>query len=103
MRRVSSGRLQLLNLRHTEVRCMVIVETSLRMEWRVRQIKTAIFAAGFIGRVHLDAVRRLEGVELAALSNISLDSVQRLGDSFKIPTVTAGEDRDISWGRESVE
>ncbi|MGP8251912.1 MAG: Gfo/Idh/MocA family protein [Terracidiphilus sp.] len=54
-----------------------------------KQIRTAIFGTGFIGRVHLDAVRRLEGVEVAALSDVNLDMVQRLGNSFNIPTVTA--------------
>jgi predicted dehydrogenase len=48
----------------------------------VKQIRAAIFGTGFIGRVHLDAVRRLEGVEVAALSDVNLDMVQRLGSSF---------------------
>jgi len=55
----------------------------------VNHIKTAIFGTGFIGRVHLDAVRRLEGVEVAALSDVNLDTVQRLGDGFTVPMVTA--------------
>ena len=36
----------------------------------MRQIKTAIFGTGFIGRLHIDAVRRLEGVEVTALSDV---------------------------------
>lgn len=55
----------------------------------MKQIKTAIFGVGFIGRVHLDALRRLEGLEVAALSNRNLDISQHLGDSFKIPTITS--------------
>ena len=43
----------------------------------MRQIKTAIFRTGFIGRLHIDAVRRLEGVEVTALSDVVKKAEQR--------------------------
>lgn len=55
----------------------------------MKQIKTAILGTGFIGRVHLDAVRRLEWVELAALADIHVEGAQRLAAGFAIPTATA--------------
>lgn len=35
----------------------------------MKPVKTTIFGTGFIGRVYLDAVRRLESVEVVALAN----------------------------------
>ena len=43
----------------------------------MRQIKTAIFRTGFIDRLHIDAVRRLEGVEVTALSDVVKKAEQR--------------------------
>jgi predicted dehydrogenase len=53
----------------------------------MNRIKAAIFGAGFIGRVHLDAVRRLESVELTALVDPNIDVARQLGAGFAIPTV----------------
>jgi predicted dehydrogenase len=53
----------------------------------MNRIKTAIFGGGFIGRVHLDALRRLESVELAALVDPNIDAARQLGTGFAIPTV----------------
>jgi predicted dehydrogenase len=55
----------------------------------VKPIKTAILGTGFIGRVHLDAVRRLESVEVAALADTNIEVARRLGAGFAIPTVAA--------------
>jgi predicted dehydrogenase len=54
----------------------------------MKQIKTAIFGTGFIGRVHLDAVRRLESVEVAAIADTNIDVARRLCAGFAIPTAT---------------
>ena len=51
------------------------------------QVHTAIFGTGFIGRVHLDAVRRLGSVEVVALADTKIEMAQRLGVSFAIPTI----------------
>jgi predicted dehydrogenase len=60
----------------------------------MKPIRTAIFGTGFIGRVHLDALRRLEGVEIAAIADPNLEVAQRLGASFSIPTIVA-DYRDV--------
>jgi predicted dehydrogenase len=53
------------------------------------QIKTAIFGTGFIGRVHLDALRRLESVEAVALADTNLGLAQRLAAGFAISAIVA--------------
>jgi predicted dehydrogenase len=55
----------------------------------MKQVKTAIFGTGFIGRVHLDAVRRLESVEVVALADPHIEPAQLLGAGFGIPTVAS--------------
>jgi predicted dehydrogenase len=55
----------------------------------MKQVKTAIFGTGFIGRVHLDAVRRLESVEVIALADPHIEPAQVLGAGFGIPTVVS--------------
>jgi len=60
----------------------------------MKPIRTAIFGTGFIGRVHLDALRRQEGVEIAAIADPNLEVAQRLGLSFGIPTIVA-DYRDV--------
>ncbi|MHB8303985.1 MAG: Gfo/Idh/MocA family protein [Acidobacteriaceae bacterium] len=48
-------------------------------------IKTAIFGTGFMGRVHLEALRRVQGVEVVAIAGRELESAQRLGAGFGVP------------------
>ena len=55
----------------------------------MKTIKTAIFGTGFMGRVHLEAARRVESVEVAAIAGRSAESARKLGSAFSIPTVTA--------------
>jgi predicted dehydrogenase len=55
----------------------------------MKQVKTAIFGTGFIGRVHLDAVRRLESVEVVALADPHIEPAQILGAGFGIATVVS--------------
>jgi predicted dehydrogenase len=54
----------------------------------MRTIKTVIVGTGFMGRVHLEAVRRLEYVEVAAIAGRNADAAQRLGAGFSIPAIT---------------
>jgi predicted dehydrogenase len=54
----------------------------------MKTIRTAIFGTGFMGRVHLEAVRRLEFVEAAAVAGRNVEAAQRLGAGFSIPTIT---------------
>jgi predicted dehydrogenase len=60
----------------------------------MKPIKTAIFGTGFIGRVHLDALRRLEGVEIAAIADPNLEVARSLGAGFGVPAI-AGDYREI--------
>src|SRR5271154_3196328 len=55
----------------------------------MKTIRTAIFGTGFMGRVHLEAVRRLEFVEAAAIAGRNLEAARRLGAGFSVPTITA--------------
>jgi predicted dehydrogenase len=54
----------------------------------MKPIRTAIFGTGFMGRVHLEAVRRLEFVEAAAIAGRNAEAAQRLGEGFSIPKIT---------------
>ena len=65
---------------------MVGLETA--MGNNVKPIKTAIFGTGFMGRVHLEAVRRLESVEAVAIAGRNAEAARRLGAGFSIPTIT---------------
>jgi predicted dehydrogenase len=58
------------------------------MRNNVKPIRTAIFGTGFMGRVHLEAVRRLESVEAVAIAGRNLEAARRLGAGFSIPTMT---------------
>jgi predicted dehydrogenase len=64
------------------------------MENATKPIRTAIIGTGFMGRVHLEAVRRLESVEVAAIAGRSEEAARRLGAGFSIHTI-AGDYRDV--------
>jgi predicted dehydrogenase len=51
--------------------------------------KVAIFGTGFIGRVHLDVLRRLEAVEIAGIADPNIEAARRLGEGFGVATITA--------------
>jgi len=53
----------------------------------MKSIKTAIFGTGFMGRVHLEAVRRVEAVQAAAIAGRNETAARKLGDAFSIPSV----------------
>jgi predicted dehydrogenase len=53
----------------------------------MKSIRTAIFGTGFMGRVHLEAVRRVESVEAAAIAGRNEEAAQRLGLAFSAPTM----------------
>jgi predicted dehydrogenase len=61
----------------------------------MKTIRTAIFGTGFMGRVHLEGVRRVESVEAVAISGRNANAAaQRLGAGFGI-TKTATDYREI--------
>ena len=55
----------------------------------MKPIRTAIFGTGFMGRVHLEAVRRLQSVEVAGIAGRNADAAQRLGQGFSVPTIVS--------------
>lgn len=54
----------------------------------MKPIRTAIFGTGFMGRVHLEGVRRVAGVEVAAVVGRREEAARRLGEAFGVPTIT---------------
>jgi predicted dehydrogenase len=55
----------------------------------MKPIRTAIFGTGFMGRVHLEAVRRLQSVEVAGIAGRNADAAQRLGQGFSVPAIVS--------------
>ena len=51
-------------------------------------IKTSIFGTGFMGRVHLEAVQRVESVEAAAIFGRNPQALKGLGTGFSVPKTT---------------
>ena len=45
----------------------------------MKRIKTAVIGTGFVGRVHVEGIRRLGDVELAAIADQSEEMAQRFG------------------------
>jgi predicted dehydrogenase len=58
------------------------------MELTMKSTRTAIFGTGFMGRVHLEAVRRIESVDAAAIAGRNEEAARRLGDAFSVPAMT---------------
>jgi predicted dehydrogenase len=53
-----------------------------------KRIRTAVVGTGFMGRVHLEALRRIEGVEVAAIVGRDPQRAARLGAGFSIAHVS---------------
>jgi predicted dehydrogenase len=54
----------------------------------MKPIRTAIFGTGFMGRVHLEALRRVEHVEPAAITGRNIAAAEKLGSAFGVPYAT---------------
>ncbi len=54
----------------------------------MRKVKTAVIGAGFMGRVHAEAIRRLGHVEIAGVAGISDEEARRFGRSIGVETTT---------------
>jgi predicted dehydrogenase len=50
----------------------------------VKRIRTAVIGTGFMGRVHLEALRRTEYVDVAAIASRDLKTAQALGAGFGV-------------------
>ncbi|MGC2638017.1 MAG: Gfo/Idh/MocA family oxidoreductase [Acidobacteriaceae bacterium] len=51
-------------------------------------IRTAIVGTGFMGRVHLEALRRVEHVEVAAIGGRNTAAADKLGSAFGVPAAS---------------
>jgi len=54
----------------------------------MKSIGTAIFGTGFMGRVHLEGVRRVESVTPLAIASRNGEKARRLAAGFSIPAAT---------------
>src|SRR5436190_17514149 len=55
----------------------------------MRKIKTAVFGTGFVGRVHLEGIRRLGYVQIYAIGERELEKARRLADEFGVEKADA--------------
>jgi predicted dehydrogenase len=53
----------------------------------MKAIRTAIFGTGFMGRVHLEGVRRVESAEALAIVGRNAENARKLGAGFGVPTI----------------
>lgn len=66
----------------------------------MRQWTTAVIGAGFIGRVHLEAIRQLGHIQVAGMADPELEEAKQLGAEFSVARAEADfrgilEDRSI--------
>ena len=54
----------------------------------MNRVKTAIIGTGFMGRVHLEAVRRVGFVDVAAVAGTSVEKARALADAFGVEDAT---------------
>lgn len=55
----------------------------------MRKIRTAVIGAGFMGKVHAEAIRRQGNVEIAAVAAITAEEAKRFADSIGVERSTA--------------
>jgi predicted dehydrogenase len=60
----------------------------------MNRLKAAVFGTGFVGRVHLEGIRRLGNVEVYALSESQKEKARRLGEELHVGK-TAGDYHEI--------
>ncbi len=55
----------------------------------MQRFNTAILGTGFVGRLHMEALRRLGSVELYAIAEFDVEKAKRFAEEFNIPRVEA--------------
>lgn len=50
-----------------------------------KRIRAAVFGTGFMGRVHLEALRRTENVDVAGIAARNPAAAEKLGSGFGVP------------------
>jgi predicted dehydrogenase len=66
----------------------------------MQKIKTALFGTGFVGRVHLEGIRRVGLADLCAIGEPQIEKARALADEFGVPRAEADyrrvlEDKEI--------
>ena len=62
----------------------------------MKRIRTAIIGTGFMGRVHLEAVRRLGFVEVAAIAGRRIEAARSMAETFHVERVESHYDRILA-------
>jgi len=62
----------------------------------MKRIRTAIIGTGFMGRVHLEAVRRLGSVEVAAVVGRRIEAARSLANAFHVERVESDYNRILA-------
>lgn len=60
----------------------------------MRKVTTAVIGAGFMGRVHAEAIRRLGHVEITGVAGISAEEAKSFGESIGVERTT-GDYREL--------
>ena len=55
----------------------------------MQRFKTAVFGTGFVGRVHLEGIRRLGNVDLYAIGEPQIEKANQLAAEFGVPKTEA--------------
>src|SRR5438067_5685409 len=55
----------------------------------MKKIKTAVFGTGFVGRIHLEGIRRLGYVQIYAIGERELEKARRLAEEFGVEKADA--------------
>jgi len=51
----------------------------------VKRLKTAVIGTGFMGRVHLEALRRVEHVDVIAVAGRQMEPAKKLAEGYGVP------------------
>jgi predicted dehydrogenase len=60
----------------------------------MKRFKTAVFGAGFVGRVHIEGLRRLGNVDVVAVVAVTDEVARKLAEELRIPS-SSGDYRKI--------
>ena len=53
----------------------------------MKTLRAAVIGTGFIGPAHIDALRRIGGLDVVAIASAEIDRARELADQFRIPRV----------------
>jgi predicted dehydrogenase len=65
-----------------------------KMSAMSKTIRTAVIGTGFVGRVHIEAIRRLGFVEIGAIVGTNLEQARQYADEFQV-SIAAADYRQV--------